>query len=379
MEIQQFVLTSSTAEVPTLSGGGHARLLIIFGPREWLKEPHFIEKIKAACPADTQIVGCSTAGEITEEGAHDGVITLTYLRTKSTEVTVKSHRVSSMADSRESGRSLADSLCTCDRVPAYVLILSEGLNLNGSMLVEGLQDGFAGRCNFSGALAGDGVDFKETTVIVNGELRQNEVVAIAFYGENFHGTSSSIAGWCPFGAYRQVTSSASNRLDQIDSKPALDVYASYLGSDAENLPSAGLLYPLEVMATPTSSPLIRTLLAVDKETGTLTFAGDIPEGSVVRLMSASYDQLVDGAERAILNARHSLENPDFALLFSCVGRKLVMAGYTDLEVSAVADHLPVGTVLSGFHSYGEIGAHETGATTELHNQTMTVTLMREDG
>jgi hypothetical protein len=378
MDVQQLVLASPNADIPPFPEGGHASLLMVFGPREWLRMPGFLEKVKASCPAHTKIVGCSTAGEITEAGAHDGDITLTYLRTATTDIEVKSQVSSSVEHSLECGRSLAEGLCTATRVPAYVLILSEGLTLNGSKLVEGLQLGFAGRCEFSGALAGDGVDFKETVVIVNGEIRHGEVAAIAFYGKDFHGTSSSIAGWCPFGAFRTVTSSASNRLDQIDSRPALDVYSSYLGGDAESLPSSGLLYPLEVVATPNSAPLIRTLLAVDRESGTLTFAGDIPEGSTVRLMNASYDQLVDGAERAVLNARLKLENPELAILFSCVGRKLVMAGYTDLEVSAVTENLPPGTVLAGFHSYGEIGTDETGAGIELHNQTMTVALLSED-
>lgn len=378
MDVQQLTLASPSAVIPMFPEGGLARLLLVFGPREWLVTPGFLEKVKAACPANTHIVGCSTAGEITEAGAHDGDITLTYLRTATTEIEVKSQSCNGVDHSLECGRQLAESLCTPDLSPAYALVFSEGLSINGSKLVEGLQLGFAGRCEFSGALAGDGVDFKETVVIVDGELRRGEVATVAFYGKDFHGTSSSIAGWSPFGAFRTVTCSASNRLDEIDSRPALDVYSSYLGTDAESLPSSGLLYPLEVVATPHSAPLIRTLLAVDRDSGTLTFAGDIPQGSTVRLMNASYDQLVDGAERAVLNARLKVETPSIALLFSCVGRKLVMAGYTDLEVSAVTDNLPQGTVLAGFHSYGEIGTDETGAGIELHNQTMTVALLAED-
>ncbi len=379
MDVQQLTLGSTTAAIPTFPDGGLARLLLVFGPREGLITPGFLGKIKAACPPDTHIVGCSTAGEITEAGAHDAEITLTYLRTATTQIQVKSQVAAGVEHSLDCGRLLAESLYTPDHAPAYALVLSEGLAINGSKLVEGLQQGFAGRCEFSGALAGDGTDFKETVVIVDGEIRRGEVVAIAFYGKDFHGTSSSIAGWCPFGTYRTVTSSAANRLDEIDSHSALDVYSSYLGSDAESLPSSGLLYPLEVVATPNAAPLIRTLLAVDRESGTLTFAGDIPQGSTVRLMNASYDQLVDGAERATLNARLKVECPSLALLFSCVGRKLVMAGYTDLEVSAVSENLPLGTVIAGFHSYGEIGTDETGASIELHNQTMTVALLSEDG
>lgn len=224
MDVKQLVLASPNADIPPFPEGGHASLLMVFGPREWLEMPGFLEKVKASCPADTKIVGCSTAGEITEAGAHAGDITLTYLRTATTDIEVKPQVSSSVEHSLECGRSLADGLGTAARVPAHGLIFSGALALNGSKLVEGLQLGFA--------------------------------------------------GWCPFRAFRTVTSSASNRLDQIDSRPALDIYSAYLGGDAWSLPSSGLLYPLEVVTTPNSSPLIRTLLAVDRESGTdVTGAG----------------------------------------------------------------------------------------------------------
>ena len=110
----------------------------------------------------------------------------------------------------------------------------------------------------------------------------------------------------------------------------------------------------------------------------MTFAGDVPEGAKVRLMKANHDRLVDGAEGAAgLCVDGAGAGAEFALLISCVGRKLVLGQRVEEEVEAVAAALGKGTTLTGFYSYGELAPRAMGAACELHNQTMTVTTFRE--
>ena len=377
MQISQQILKSPHSEIQAFAGSEGAYLLLIFAPREWLEQSDFLDRIRAATPAGTKITGCSTAGEITARGAHDQAATLTFITLENSGVEVIAQPSLGMDQSHDTGKKLAAAIEDKMGTPSYVLIFSEGLNVNGSELVAGLREGLAGRCQFSGGLAGDGSKFEKTAVIADGQLQQQAVVGVAFKGACLQSSCSSVAGWSPFGTFREVTRSQANHLDELDGKPALEVYSSYLGADAANLPSSGLLYPLEIHLADGSAPLIRTLLAVDKENGRLTFAGDIPQGSTVRLMNASYDQLVDGAGQAARQAAEDLPMPSLALLVSCVGRKLALASYTDLEVDAVKDALPPSTILTGFHSYGEIGLDENAHDVELHNQTMTVTLLSE--
>ena len=47
------------------------------------------------------------------------------------------------------------------------------------------------------------------------------------------------------------------------------------------------------------------------------------------------------------------------------------------EVEGVREILGAGTVLTGFYSYGEISPSAPGGASELHNQTMTVTIFCE--
>jgi len=169
-------------------------------------------------------------------------------------------------------------------------------------------------------------------------------------------------------------------LFELDGKPALDIYKRYLGDYASGLPASGLLFPFALLSNEQQeSGLIRTLLGVDEAAGSLTLAGDIPQGGYVRLMHASTEALVDGAEAA---ARATLDmvqgpGPGLALLVSCIGRKLVMGDRVDEEVEAVGTLLGKDAVLAGFYSNGEISPYLDTTECRLHNQTMTITYLSE--
>jgi len=176
-----------------------------------------------------------------------------------------------------------------------------------------------------------------------------------------------------------VTRSKGNVLFELDGQPALALYKQYLGEHAAGLPATGLLFPLNVQAPGRPTPLTRTILSVNEKDQSLTFAGDIPQGAVARLMKANFDRLVDGAQGAATASHLALgkEDAELALLISCVGRKLVLKQRVEEELEAVQDVLGAKTPLAGFYSYGEICPAAPNAGCELHNQTMTITTLRE--
>lgn len=99
---------------------------------------------------------------------------------------------------------------------------------------------------------------------------------------------------------------------------------------------------------------------------------------VQQISVAELDRLISGAQAAAeLALGGTGQRPGLALLVSCVGRRLVMAGRVDEEVEAVADVFGAGTVMAGFYSYGEISPLLTSADCRLHNQTMTITTLSE--
>ena len=145
---------------------------------------------------------------------------------------------------------------------------------------------------------------------------------------------------------------------------------------AEGLPATGLLFPLAVRQDPDERYLVRTILAVDERHQSLTFAGDVPEGSRAQLMQANFDRLIGGAEQAANQARNGSSGPVLSIAISCVGRRLVLGDRTEEEVEATVERLPAGSHQVGFYSYGEISPYSDG-TCNLHNQTMTLTTVSE--
>jgi hypothetical protein len=202
---------------------------------------------------------------------------------------------------------------------------------------------------------------------------------VGFYGDRLRVGYGSLGGWDAFGPERLVTRAEGNVLYELDGRSALQLYKEYLGKHAAGLPATGLLFPLSVRTADQETAVVRTILAVDEDAESMTFAGDIPSGSYARLMKANFNRLLDGAEGAATTCRDALpgSDPTLAILISCVGRKLVLKQRVEDEVEAVREVLGDGPALTGFYSYGEISPFTPGAKCELHNQTMTITTISE--
>jgi hypothetical protein len=361
------------APIAAPSAEGH--LVLVFGSRARFEDPQLHARLRAAYPRAV-LAGCSTSGEITPEGVDDDTVTVASLRFAATGVASHRVRIGSMDESRRAGESLARALSRQDL--QYLLVLSDGLAVNGSSLVSGIRDTLRSGVPFSGGLAGDAARFEKTLTLDRDGIHEHSVVGVGFYGSALEVRHGSVGGWTPFGPNRTVTRSTANTVYEIDGQRALDVYGAYLGDEARDLPASGLLFPLAVAPDEGQAGLIRTLLAIDRQQGSLTFAGDVPEGTTVRLMHANYDQLVEGAECAAAEClAGGAPDIDFALLISCVGRKLLLGNNTDLEVDAVVGKLGEGICCTGFYSYGEISPAGSTGTCELHNQTMTITTLAE--
>jgi hypothetical protein len=188
-----------------------------------------------------------------------------------------------------------------------------------------------------------------------------------------------MGGWDSFGPERRITRSKGNVLFELDGRSALELYKEYLGSHASGLPASGLLFPLTLRSEETGESVVRTILAVNEADQSMTFAGDMPEQALARLMRANFDRLIDGAAGAARTCRQKLgeEKTDLAILISCVGRKLVLKQRIEEEVEAVVEVLGETVVSTGFYSYGEISPFIPEARCALHNQTMTVTTLSE--
>ena len=352
-----------------------ANLVLVFGERTVLKAENSLQYLKEMYP-NAIVLGCSTAGEICNTQVIDGTIVATAIEFEHTQIKGNYLRVEESENSFEVGSKLAQTFDTEGLV--HLFLLSDGLCVNGSDLISGLRSQLPESVTITGGLAGDGSRFQETLVIWNEIVEKELVAAIGVYGDRIKIGYGSLGGWTTFGAKRMVTKSKGNVLYELDGVSALELYKKYLGEYASGLPATGLLFPLSLYNETGDRAVVRTILAVDEVEQNLTFAGDVPEGSVVQLMQANFDRLVDGAIAAAENSLINISgSPDLAILISCVGRKLVLKQRIEEEVEGVQEMLGQTTTLTGFYSYGEIAPETFGDRSELHNQTMTITTFQE--
>jgi hypothetical protein len=356
--------------------GDLATLVLAFGVRELLPGSSALKEVRNAYP-NAQIVGCSTAGTIAGTHVSDDFLAITAVSFEHTAVRAAEATLWDAADSATCGKRLITALQADDL--AHVLVLSDGLNVNGGELVRGLVDALPPHVAVTGGLSGDGARFKQTLVYHNGEVSDHRVVAVGFYGKRLRVGYGSLGGWDPFGPKRIITRSRANVLYELDGESALGLYRRYLGAHAAGLPASGLRFPLSIESSESCTPVVRTILGIDEKEQSLTFAGDVPQGSHARLMRANFDRLIDGATGAARATQGTIgkNTADLALLISCVGRKLILQQRTEEEVEAVRAVLGERPTMTGFYSYGEIAPFTQAKKCDLHNQTMTITTFSE--
>lgn len=378
MKVEQSTWTETLGWRPGLAGalGQSAGLVLVFGARAILEKDGLIEQIKKSYPG-AHVMGCSTAGEISGVQVSDDSCVATAVSFEHTELKGNSIRLGHVKDSYQAGEALAQSLDPDGLV--HVMVLSDGLAVNGSDLVRGLTRNLPDSVTLTGGLAGDGDRFEKTLVFWDAAPQKDTIAILGLYGDRLKVGYGSLGGWDPFGPDRLITRSKGNVLYELDGQSALELYKRYLGEHAAGLPATGLLFPLSLRTTVGETGVVRTILSVNEQDQSMTFAGDVPEGSYARLMKANFDRLIDGATGA---AKISLvavgeETVDLAILISCVGRKLVLRQRIEEEVEGVCQILGEQTVLTGFYSYGELCPFTPGAKCELHNQTMTITTFSE--
>ncbi len=353
-----------------------AQLVLAFGSGHLVTDKKLFGYIRGRYPA-ASVVSASTAGEIAGETVCDNSIVVTALEFDSTAIRCCSTNINQHGCSHSTGRHLMKELSS-DSLSA-VFIISDGTFINGSELATGFAENNPRKIPVTGGLAGDGPRFSHTFAGLDELPGEGNVVAVGFYGDRIRVGHGSFSGWDEFGPERTITRSDKNSLYEIDGKKALDLYKEYLGPYKEELPGSALLFPLSLKEPGSGGLLVRTILSIDENEGSMRFAGNLPQGSKVRLMKGSFERLIEGSSTAAKNSIGCEDEtaPELAILVSCVGRKLILQDRTDEEVQAVQQIFGERTCLAGFYSYGEISPFNPATHCELHNQTMTITTFSE--
>lgn len=324
---------------------------------------------------ECHIVGCTTAGHIADDLIYDEEMVITFVKFQKTNFYLKLFENINPQSSFDIGKEIATY--GFERKYGSGLVLTEGLNINGSQLVDGMNL-YSAFINFFGGLAGDSTKFEKTHIIYNGKFIDN-AIAVIYFDKSLIVKTEVGSGWQAFGVDRVVTKSINNVVYEIDSKPALNVYEEYLGEKSKLLPAYGLHFPINLNKN--NHDITRTLLAINREEGSLTYAGDVKETSNIKLMKSDSKVLISAAQYAlekVLETEEKLTLSDqLVLCVSCVGRRLVLGQSTEDECE-ISKRKTKKLYSTGFYSYGEIAKNKLYNSCELHNQTFTVTKILEE-
>lgn len=375
MRLLQTLLTPGVAGTwRDLSGdlqAAEATLVLAFGLRATLAEATIVETLRSRFPS-ARLVMVSTAGNFANIQLEDKAVVCTALRFCTARHKAVAAVIDTEVDLAAQWQKLGSALIEPDL--RHVLVFSDGSKVNGTSLSAAANASLPPGVTVSGGLAGDGTDFLVTLVGLDAPPAPGVIVAIGLYGESLRLGFGSTGGWRTFGPERKVTASRGNVLESLDGQPALGVYRNYLGPEAGGLPASALRFPLHVQPEGQANGVVRTILSIDDEAGTMTFAGDIPVGARVRFMHASYEDLVAGAETA---AKESLHEAHLVLCVTCVGRRIVLGQHTEDELESVRAVFGPKPTITGFYSYGELAPSGSEHRCQLHNQTMTITSISE--
>ena len=375
MVTEQFVLMSGDTEIEEFNFIPDL-ILIFFSPS--FPNLDILKEYRKMYP-DCIITGCSSSGEIEDISVHNNSIVITGVSFETSKVVYNEVYLPSHNDSKTAGIELIDKF---DKEGLkHVYVLSEGVNVNGDNLVKGLSHQYSDVFAITGGLSGGTTLSVSDTLILTNDMKfvSNLVVGIGFYGEDLKVGYGALAGLNSLGVDRIITKSEDNIVYEIDDEPALDLLTRLLGSISDKHIDESIFIPLSVREDITNNPFIRTVIKANKIDGSITFTGNIPEGSIVRLMKSNIDRVVNAAEGAAEVSIEPIGNThtDLTIVTSCAGRKNVLKELVEEEIQAVREVVGEDATITGFYAYGEISPYISGMKCELHNQTISITSISE--
>lgn len=330
----------------------------------------------------TPIVGCSSLAIISNQGIFKqalaiALITLpedTYINTAYVE-NINSKSIASAG--KELGEGLLYGFRSIRR--ALSIIFSDGLIANGSAFLNGLEEELGKSFPLAGGSASDNLALKKTYQYADELVLSNGACGVLWGGKLNFGLGTK-HGWKPLGKPRTVTNSSSNIVYEIEGMPAVKIYEQYFSADTprlrQELKYISTLYPIGIYLDGEQEYLLRNLLSI-KDNGSLTFQGDVPEGSQIRLMIGTKESCLNAARQAAEEVRAGLlgRNPKFVFVFDSISRYILLGREVKRELKIINETLGEDTPIIGIYTYGEqapLKALNYLGRTHFHNQSITI-------
>lgn len=320
--------------------------------------PHYALDVLAAelrrLFGDTEVVGCTTAGEIGPGGYVDD--TITGFSLPAAECCAASALIPTLSDFQIArGHAAAELVVetltercgkSVDPAQTFAMLLSDGISTNQEVLIASLQGRMA-NIEMLGGSAGDYMEHKQTFVYHDGCFHSDAaVLTLVRTGRPFriykchHFIGSDV---------KMVVTKAdpvARVVSEINAEPAAREYARIIGLDPSQLtPVRFAESPLMVRVG--GDYYARSIQGVNED-GSLTFYCAIDEGVVLTL--AKREDIAENLDRFFKSVRKEMGVPPLVIGFDCILRSL--------EAEERQTKHKLGRILAdnnviGFSTYGE--------------------------
>ena len=326
---------------------------------------------------NAQRIYFTTSGHFINEKIEDenAVYTGIKLEQPDSKFEIETYQIQEGINTLQIGRKMGASLH--EKVKG-VIILSDSQGVNGSELIQGFNESNQFKIPIIGGMAGDGTRFEHTQIWLNEDSAKGQVVLIRVVGEAIQMNSGHDLGWKPMGLEFKITHSDRNELYELNGQNAYDTLFDLLqAADQTSFAKLTLYHPFALKGA-NNETVIRTPVFVDHDQKLLRFAGDMPTGETVQLMSSGVMDLLDSTVDLAERFEKESENNGLLMAISCVGRRIVLDNMSSEEFAELKSVFGKNFSYFGFYSYGEFSNNGFDSRCQLHNQTLTIATIIEE-
>ncbi|MCX6073829.1 MAG: FIST C-terminal domain-containing protein [Campylobacterales bacterium] len=312
---------------------------------------------------DCSLIATSTAGTISDGEMIDDTILISCS-------VFEASKVSCVGYTNTSIDTLIEKLSVnlINDTTKLLVIFANTFRFNSAQLLQKLTNLYP-HIVIVGGNAGDDYYFQRC-VVFSKEEEDCDIVFAAINSHQLRISTKYLLNCQSIGQEMLVTKSQGGEVFEIDHKSPLDIYTHYLGKDiADNILEYGIEFPL--IFNIGGVEIARSPVAVNKELGFMSFAGDIPEGIFVRFGHLNIEH-IENQNKEILS--HQFPHKNKAIyIYSCAARRQILGDFLNEELSYINQIGPT----SGFITYGEFFHNREGCHNNLLNITTTFVTLNE--
>lgn len=283
-------------------------------------------------------------------------------------------QANSFAAARECARK---ALAACPAPAGFRMVLADGALADGHAIVNGIAAEMTEP--FFGGLAGDDRKFTRSKIFLNGREYEDAVAILTGCGD-MRLALNAASGWTPLGREGIVEDNQGCEIRTISGLPAQEFMAQETGKPLGES-DVGIVPLAAYQKGSAEHFFLRSPSHLHPDTGAVTTFGSVEAGTVVRVCTASREDVLRGVADAIdgLGPESLGFVPSAAIIISCAGRKWLLADRGEKELAAIRQRLGSAITLAGFPSFGEISPFrrpDGGYTAvSFHNVTFVVCLI----